>query len=99
MYICQEEYQDDIEKLEKKFRKKKKTFHKGDLVLYFNKPKSIRHNTKLDHKWKGPYQVTEVLDKSTYRLMINGKIIGLIVNGNLLKKFYSRSLWKSQIII
>ena len=88
------------EKLEEKFREKKETkFQKGDLVLYFDKPKAARHDAKLEHKWKGPYQVAEVLDKGAYRLMIDGKIIGSTVNGNLLKKFHSRSSWESQIII
>ena len=79
------------EKLEEKFREKKEIkFQKEDLVLYFDKSKTARHDAKLEHKWKGPYQMAEVLDKGAYRLMIDGKIIGSIVNGNLLKKFHSR---------
>ena len=39
------------EKLEEKFREKKKMkFQKGDLVLYFDKPKLARHDAKLEHK-------------------------------------------------
>ena len=88
------------EKLKEKFGEKKETkFQKGDLVLYFDKPKAARHNTKLEHKWKGSYQVTEVLDKGAYKLMIDGKTVGSTVNGNLLKKFHSRSSWESQIVI
>jgi len=79
------------EKLKEKFRDKKKTkFQKGDLILYFDKSKLIRHNAKLEHKWKRPYQVAKVLDKSIYRLMINEKIIGLTINRNLLKKFCNK---------
>ena len=39
------------EKLEEKFGEKKETkFQKGDVVLYFDKPKSARYDAKLEHK-------------------------------------------------
>src|ERR1044071_10239314 len=54
------------EKLEEKFEENKETkFQKGELVLYFDKPKSARYDVKLEHKWKGLYQVAEVLDRKS----------------------------------
>ena len=45
-------------KIEEKFQEKGTQFQKGDLVLYFKKAEAMRHDTKLENKWKGPYTIT-----------------------------------------
>ncbi|HYZ49762.1 MAG TPA: hypothetical protein VE593_02665, partial [Nitrososphaeraceae archaeon] len=63
------------------------------LVLYFDKAKAGRHDVKLEPKWKGPYQISEKLDKGAYRVTIDDKQMRFTVNGNLLKPYYGRSMW------
>jgi transposase InsO family protein len=88
------------EELEHKFQKGKEIiFKKGELVWYFDKAKAMRHDTKLEPKWKGPYQIIEVLPRGAYRIAIDGKQVGNTVNGNYLKRYYSRSGWTPQIIV
>ena len=87
------------EKLEASFTGINRNFEKGELVLYYDKVKVERHDAKLEYKWKGPYQISKVLDKRAYRLSVNGKELGTIVNGNLLKHFYGRSTWTPVIIV
>jgi len=42
--------------LDRKFEEMKiQEFQKGDLVWYFDKPAAMRHDTKFQLKWKGPY--------------------------------------------
>ncbi len=86
--------------LDKKFEGiKTQEFQKGDLVWYFNKLAAIRHNTKFQPKWKGPYQISAVLDKGVYRLTLDRKELRSTVNGNLLKPYYDRSIWESIIVV
>ena len=33
----------------------------------------MHHNTKLKPKWKGLYQITQVLDKGAYKIALDGK--------------------------
>jgi len=40
-----------------------------------------------------------VLDKDAYKLTIDNNLIKGIVNGNLLKKYYTRDTWESVIVI
>ncbi len=77
-------------KLEETFKKKEVKFQKSDLVLYFDKALAARHDIKFVNKWKGPYEISHVLDKSAYKLTIDGNLIKETVNGNLLKKYYTR---------
>ena len=86
-------------KLEKTFKGKKVKFQKGDLVLYFDKALAARHDVKFVNKWKGPYEISHVLDKGAYKLTIDGNPIKGTVNGNLLKKYYTRNTWEPVIII
>src|SRR5687767_3298835 len=89
--------QDD---LEKKFQNKREViFQKGQLVWYYDKAKAMRHDTKLQPKWRGPYQIIEVLPQGAYKLSIDGVQLGTTVNGNWLKPYYGRSNWKPMIII
>ncbi len=74
-------------------------FQKGDLVWYFDKPAAMRHDTKFQLKWKGPYQISAVLDKEAYRLTLDGKELRSTVNGNLLKLYHDRSTWELIVII
>src|SRR6266542_1620548 len=64
---------------------KTQEFQKGELVWYFDKPAVMRHDTKFQPKWKGPYQISAVLNKGAYRLTLDGKELRSTVNGNLLK--------------
>ena len=86
-------------KLKETFNKKEVKFQKGDLVLYFDKALAVRHDVKFVNKWKGPYEISHVFDKGTYKLIINGNLIKGTVNGNLLKKYYIRDIWKPVIVI
>ncbi len=79
-------------KLEKTFKGKQVNFQKGDLVLYFDKALATRYDIKFVNKWKGSYEISHVLDKGTYKLTIDGNPIKGIVNGNLLKKYYTRDI-------
>jgi hypothetical protein len=80
--------------IDEKFQGKVTQFQKGDLVLYYDKAKAMRHDTKLENKWQGPYVVEEALDKGAYKLSIDGKMMKTTINGNLLKPFYGRSAWE-----
>ena len=86
--------------LDRKFEGiKTQEFQKGDLVWYFNKPAAMRHDTKFQLKWKGPYQISAVLDKGAYRLTLDGKELRSTVNGNLLKLYHDRSTWEPIVIV
>jgi len=78
---------------------KGRQFQKGDLVWYYDKAKAMRHDTKLEPKWKGPYEVVAVLNKGAYKLSIDGKQLNTTVNGNLLKPYYGRSHWEPVVVI
>ncbi len=86
-------------KLKETFKEKKVKFQKDDLVLYFDKALAAQHDVKFVNKWKGPYEISYVLDKGAYKLTIDGNLIKGTVNGNLLKKYYTRDTWESVIII
>src|SRR6185295_5428647 len=63
------------DKLNQKFgEQKERQFQKGELVWYFDKAKAARHDTKLEPKWKGPYQIVLALDKGAYKISLDGKI-------------------------
>ncbi len=78
---------------------KTQEFQKGELVWYFDKPAAMQHDTKFQLKWKGPYQISAVLDKGAYRLTLDGKELRSTVNGNLLKPYHDRSTWELIIIM
>ncbi len=85
--------------MEETFNKKEVKFQKGDLVLYFDKALTARHDVKFVNKWKEPYEISHVLNKSTYKLIINSNLIKGTINENLLKKYYTRDTWKPVIVI
>jgi len=86
-------------KIKEKFGEITPKFEKGDLVLYLDKAKIMRHDTKLEDKWKGPYQVVAVLDKGAYKLALDGVPIKTTVNENLLKKYYHRKDWQPLVVV
>ena len=86
-------------KIKEKFQNEETKFRKEELILYFKKAEALRHNTKLESKWKGPYQITQVLDKGAYKIALDGKELPKTVNGNLLKKYYNRSHYEPIILI
>ena len=49
----------------------------------------MRHDIKLELKWKELYQIVSILDKGTYKLSL-GKFLSTTVNKNLLKSYHSR---------
>ena len=59
----------------------------------------MRHDTKFQPKWKGPYQIVAVLDKRAYQLFINEKQLNATINGNLLKPYHDRSTWELIVIV
>ena len=74
-------------------------FKIGDLVLVYDKAKAAQHHRKLENKWKGPYEITAVLGKGAYRVMIDGKQLNTTYNEDLLKLFHSRTRWEPQIVV
>src|ERR1044071_4466635 len=86
-------------KIKEKFQEKGVQFQKGDLVLYFKKAEAMRHDTKLENKWKGPYIVTQVLNKGAYKISIDGWELPKTVNENLLKKYHNREHYEPIVII
>ena len=59
----------------------------------------MRYDKKFQPKWKGPYQISAVLDKGVYRLTLDGKELRSTVNENLLKLYHNRSTWKPIVIV
>ncbi len=59
----------------------------------------MRHDIKFQLKWKGSYQISAVFDKEVYRLTLDEKELRSTVNGNLLKPYHDRSIWKLIIIV
>ena len=69
-------------------------------MLYFNAAKAKQWSGKLEEKWKGPYYIHEVMLNGAYKLKeINGKILVVPVNGELLKKYFSRENFESIIVV
>ncbi len=86
--------------LDRKFEGMKiREFQKGELVWYFDKPAAMRHDIKFQPKWKGPYQISAILDKGAYRLTLDRKELRSTVNGNLLKPYHDRSTWELIVIV
>ncbi|GAA0149201.1 hypothetical protein LIER_08439 [Lithospermum erythrorhizon] len=62
-------------------------FRCGDLVLrYASQP---REQSKLSHKWEGPYRVKKVVGQSTYELEeLDGKAVPRTWHASKLCKYY-----------
>ncbi|KAL2250116.1 UNVERIFIED_CONTAM: hypothetical protein Sindi_2485300 [Sesamum indicum] len=69
-------------------RLRPRQFQVGDLVL--KKVEVSKHVEKLDLGWKGPYKVTEIKRRGTYRLQdLEGRDLPRPWNVQNLKKFYA----------
>lgn len=67
-----------------------KAFRISDLVLYWDKAHEKRgEHDKFDKLWKGPYQISEILEENAFRLKtLTGEDIPLPVNGRYLKHYF-----------
>ena len=80
--------------------KKPVKYQIGEKVLYYNAAKEKQWSGKLDPKWKGHYYIHSVLINGSYKLRnMDGQVLLTPVNGNLLKLYYDRQNWKSQLTI
>src|SRR5215470_8340990 len=78
----------------------KETFKIGDKVLYYNAAKEKQWSGKFEDKWKGPYYIHDVLLKGSYRIKeLNGKTLKTPVNGELLKRYYSREGFELYVVV
>src|SRR6185437_14449424 len=72
----------------------------GDKVLYYNAAKEKQWSGKLEEKWKGPYYINETLPNDAYKLKeMNGRILKVPVNGELLKRYYSRENFDVFVVV
>ncbi|CAB4439641.1 unnamed protein product [Rhizophagus irregularis] len=93
-----EQTKEEIEKAQRKQKvyhdlkiKRKEKFQIGDKVLVYNAAKGKQHSGKLDDKWKGPYFIHEEGLNGSYKLKeLDGKILKKPINGELLKKYFTR---------
>jgi hypothetical protein len=84
--------QEKQKKYHDKKYKTKKNFQIGDKVLYYDAAKEKQWSGKLEEKWKGPYYIHEILYKGSYKIKtIEGKIMKVPVNGELLKEYIDRA--------
>jgi len=91
--IKQKEYHDKRIKIREPFKI-------GDKVLYYNAAKEKQWSGKLEEKWKGPYYIHDVLLKGSYQIKeLNGKILKTPVNGELLKRYYSRETFEPFVVV
>lgn len=72
----------------------KRDFQVGDLVLKWDKAREDKgEDTKFHKLWLGTYTITKKLGPSTFRLKnLEGYSKSLLVNGFLLKRYFSLSL-------
>lgn len=68
-----------------------KDFDIGQLVLKWDKSNEQKgKHTKFQHLWLGPYQISQKLGTTTYRLQsIQGDLNPMHVNGRVFKKYFS----------
>ena len=80
--------------------KRKDNFYIGEKVLYYNVAKEKQWSGKLEDKWKGPYYIHDVLLNGSYKLKeLDGRILKTPVNGEWLKKYYSRENFEPMVVI
>ena len=69
------------QKIAKPFEDHEK-FKIGETVLWWDKQREMSHSSKLEPKWKGPYEIVEVLPKGVYKLSYQGRTLKASVNGS-----------------
>jgi hypothetical protein len=75
-------------------------FNIGDKVLMYNAAKEKQWSVKLNEKWKGPFFIHDILPNGVYKLRtIDGKVLAIPININLLKLYHDRQNWKLMIVI
>ena len=80
--------------------KKKHVFEIGEKVVLAKAAYFKQWSGKLEEKWEGPYYIHEILFNGTYKLKDKeGRVLKTPVNGELLKKYYSRENYQSFVII
>jgi hypothetical protein len=78
----------------------KEKYEIGDKVLYYKAAKEKQWSGKLEEKWKGPYLIHEIHLNGSYKIKeLDGKILKVPVNGELLKKYYSRENFEPYVVI
>src|SRR6516162_5555776 len=76
------------------------TFKIGDKVLYYNAAKEKQWSGKLEDKWKGPFYIHDVLLKGSYQIKeLNGKVLKVPVNGELLKRYHCREGFEPFVVV
>ena len=94
------ESQEKQKKYHDKKVKKTQKFDIGEKVLYYDAAKEKQWSGKLDEKWKGPYYIHEIIIHGSYKIKdITGRILKAPVNGELLKKYYSRENFEPMVVI
>ncbi len=79
---------------------KLRNFQIGEKVLRYDAAKEKQWTGKLEEKWKGPYYIHEVLLNGSYKLKeIDGRVLKVPVNGELLKYYYSREGFIPYIVV
>jgi hypothetical protein len=78
----------------------KSKFNIGDQVLLYNAAKEKQWSGKLQDKWKGPYYIHQTIKNGSYKLKeLDGRILKIPVNGELLKIYYNRENFEPMIWI
>src|SRR5688572_2239269 len=68
-------------------------FDIGDKVLYFRTQLDQSHSGKFEPKWKGPYQIHQILPNGVYKLKtLEGSVLATPINANLLKRYFDRQI-------
>ena len=76
------------------------TFRIGDKVLLYKAETAKQWTGKLEPKWKGPFYIHQVKQNGAYQLRtLDGKVLRVPVNGQLLKMYKDRLHWEPMIVI
>jgi hypothetical protein len=76
------------------------TFKIGDKVLLYKAETAKQWTGKLEPKWKGPFYIHQVKQNGAYQLRtLDGKVLRVPVNGQLLKMYKDRLHWTPMIVI
>ena len=69
-------------------------------MLIYDAARDKHFTGKLKPKWKGPYYIHNVLKNGAYKLRtMDGKVLVVPINTQLLKKYYDREAWEPQILL